>query len=111
MLHLSRRSLIRSPNCDAGTPNKKSGVEIERTAENRTRRLDTPIVTNAEVDRRIAEALEAERKVAIPALRETIDELLEQERERAKSHMTESMRSLELQVARLQNALSALQWL
>ena len=66
MLHLSRRSLIRSPNCDAGTPNKKSGVEIERTAENRTRRLDTPIVTNAEVDRRIAEALEAERKVAIP---------------------------------------------
>jgi hypothetical protein len=37
--------------------------------------------------------------------------LLEQERERAKSHMTESMRSLELQVARLENALSALQWL
>ena|SRR5215831_16321716 len=48
-------------------------------------RLDTPTVTHAEVDRRIAQALDAERSVVVPALRAAVDELLEAEREHVKS--------------------------
>jgi hypothetical protein len=51
----------------------------------------------------------AERQAVIPALRAAVDELLEQEREHAKRELTKPMRSLEIQVARLESALSALQ--
>ena len=51
-------------------------------------------------------ALAEERGVVIPIIR---DELLDREREHAKHELTESMRSLEVQVARLESALSALQ--
>jgi hypothetical protein len=45
----------------------------------------------------------------IPALRAAVDELLEQERKHATSKTAEQMRSLQLQVAKLENALAALQ--
>jgi hypothetical protein len=42
-------------------------------------------------------------------LRVRVDDLLSQERERANSHFAELMRSLELIVAKLESAFSALQ--
>jgi DNA-binding transcriptional MerR regulator len=54
-------------------------------------------------------ALAEERGVVIPIIRDALDELLDREREHAKHELTESMRSLEVQVARLESALSTLQ--
>ena len=45
----------------------------------------------------------------IPIIRDVLDELLDRKREHAKHGLTESMRSREVQVARLESALSALQ--
>jgi hypothetical protein len=50
----------------------------------------------------IAAALAEERGTVIPVLRQAIDELLDQEREHAKSELAERARSLELSVARLE---------
>jgi hypothetical protein len=58
------------------------------------------MVTHAEVDRRIALALRAEREAVIPALRGCVDDLLSREREAAKNHFAEQMRSLELRPRR-----------
>jgi hypothetical protein len=54
-------------------------------------------------------ALAEERGVVIPIIRDALDELLDREREHAKHELTESMRSLEVQVAGLESALSTLQ--
>jgi hypothetical protein len=86
---------------------QETRFDAERARE--AHRLDTRLLTAADVDQRIASALAAERQAVIPALRAAVDELLDQEREHAKRELTESMRSLELQIARLESALSALQ--
>ena len=54
-------------------------------------------------------ALAEERGVVIPIIRDALDELLDREHEHAKHELTQSMRSLEVQVARLERALSASQ--
>jgi hypothetical protein len=75
----------------------------ERRRERRGHhRLDTQLVAVRDIDARIASALAAERQAVIPALRAAVDQLLEQEREHAKSQMTKHMRSLELQIAKLE---------
>jgi hypothetical protein len=83
--------------------------ERERRRERRERRFDAPAISYSDIDARIASALAAERRAVIPALRAAVDELLKQERKHAVAQMTEQMRSLELQVAKLESALGALQ--
>jgi D-alanine-D-alanine ligase-like ATP-grasp enzyme len=81
-------------------------LDHERARERREHRLDTPLV---DIDARIASAISAERQTVIPALRAAVDELLHAERQHVKSEMTQSLRSLELQIAKLGSAVSALQ--
>lgn len=83
--------------------------QFARERARREYRLDTPPITVADVEMRIAAALREERQAVIPALRAAVDDLLEQEREHVKSQMTEQMRAFELSVAKLESALSALQ--
>ena len=52
-----------------------------------------------------------ERAGVIPALRDAVDELLGQEREKYKSLLRESTRALELQSAKLEAALGVVQGL
>jgi len=56
----------------------------------------------------IAAALAEERGAVVPALRGAIDELLDRGREHAKSELVERARRLELQVAKLEAAVSGL---
>ena len=62
----------------------------------------------ADIQVLIAAALAEERGAVIPIHRQAIDELLDQEREHAKSESAERARSLELSVAELEAAESAL---
>ena len=79
----------------------------ERAREQR--RLDTPPISYADIDQRIAAALHAERTVVIPTIRQAFDEILDAEREHHKSELVERTRGLELAVAKLESALAALQ--
>src|SRR6516164_2136287 len=81
----------------------------ERRRERREHRLDTRMLTVADVQTLIAAALTEERSTVIPVIRQALDELLDQEREHYKSEVVSATRGLELQIARLENALSALQ--
>ena len=51
----------------------------------------------------------AERGAVIPIIRDALDELLYQEREHHKSELVERARGLEVQVAKLEAAVSALE--
>jgi|SRR6516165_4327333 len=57
----------------------------------------------------IAAALAEERGAVVPALRGAIDELLDQEREHARSELVERARGFELSIAKLEAAASALE--
>ena len=63
----------------------------------------------ADIQVLIAAALAEERGALIPIHRQAIDELLDREHEHAKSAMDERARSLELSVAKLEAAVSALE--
>ena len=62
----------------------------------------------ADIQVLIAAALAEERGAVVPALRGAIDELLDRGREHAKSELVERARRLELQVAKLEAAVSGL---
>jgi hypothetical protein len=83
--------------------------QFARERSRRDHRLDTRQISISDVETLIAAALAEERAAVIPTLRSAIDELLDGERERVVNAQTEQMRSLELQVAKLESALSALQ--
>ena len=57
----------------------------------------------------IAAALCAERQAVIPVIGEAVNELLDVEREHHKSELASTTRGLELQLAKLESAVSALQ--
>ena len=68
------------------------------------------MLTVADVETLIAAALCAERQAAVvPIIREPVNELLDVEREHHKSELASTTRGLELQLAKLESAVSALQ--
>ena len=73
------------------------------------RRLDTRLLTVAAIETLIAAALCAERQAVIPVIGEAVNELLDVEREHHKSELASTTRGLELQLAKLESAVSALQ--
>lgn len=73
------------------------------------RRRAPPPITVADVQTLIACALTEESCAVIPALRGAIDELLEAERTHIKSEAAQATARLELSIAKLESALSALQ--
>ena len=86
-----------------GAPNRFA--DERRARENR---LDARMLTVADIQVLIAAALAEERGAVVPALRGAIDELLDRGREHAKSELVERARRLELQVAKLEAAVSGL---
>jgi hypothetical protein len=82
----------------------------ERRAREREERRQMPQpITYADIDARIAAALRAERTAVVPTLRACIDELLEAERMHIKNEAAQTSARLELSIAKLESALSALQ--
>jgi hypothetical protein len=84
-------------------------LEWERKHERRDHRLDTRMLSVSDVQTLIAAALAEERAVVIPVIRQALDELLDQEREHHTSKLAERTRGLELQIAKLEAAVSALE--
>jgi hypothetical protein len=62
-----------------------------------------------DIDQRIAQALQAERRAILPIMAEIVTEVLAGARERQQAALRERASGLELQIAKLSNAVSALE--
>ena len=102
--------VILSPNGNVGMPSKRPRFAAERGRNKREeRRLDSRMLTVADVETLIGAALAVERQAVIPVIGEAVNELLDVEREHHKSELASTTRGLELQLAKLESAVSALQ--
>jgi len=111
VLHLSR-PLNLSPKWRHWHVEQEARFAAERGRNKRegARRLDTRLLTVADVETLIAAALCAERQAAVvPIIGEAVNELLDAEREHAKSELVERTRGLEFAGCQARAALTALQ--